>query len=250
MKVFFHEDFYQEYTSDPAAAPGRMESILNVIEGKVDIVEAKPANAEDIAAIHTPAHIESVRRSPLYPIAVLAAGGAVQAAVEGLTSPASAMIRPPGHHASPESCWGFCYFSNMAIAISHLKRNNLIRTAYILDFDLHYGDGTVNSLLNKDYVTIYNPDAPHRETYLTAVKQQLDQLKPDTADIIGISAGFDNHEDDWGNVLKTEDYVTMGRWVRHTALKNNGGCFAVLEGGYNHDILGHNAFALIKGLSS
>jgi hypothetical protein len=27
MKVFFHEDFYEEYTSDPAAETGRMEAI-------------------------------------------------------------------------------------------------------------------------------------------------------------------------------------------------------------------------------
>jgi len=31
MKVVFHKDFYQVYTSDPASAKGRMESIINVI---------------------------------------------------------------------------------------------------------------------------------------------------------------------------------------------------------------------------
>jgi len=32
MKVFFHEDFYEEYTSDPAAETGRMEAIVKEIE--------------------------------------------------------------------------------------------------------------------------------------------------------------------------------------------------------------------------
>jgi hypothetical protein len=27
MKVIFHEDFYEVYTPDPAAAPGRMEAV-------------------------------------------------------------------------------------------------------------------------------------------------------------------------------------------------------------------------------
>jgi hypothetical protein len=30
VKVVFHEDFYQVYTGDPAAASGRMEAVVNV----------------------------------------------------------------------------------------------------------------------------------------------------------------------------------------------------------------------------
>ena len=28
MKVIFHKDFYDVYTSDPAAAPGRIEAVF------------------------------------------------------------------------------------------------------------------------------------------------------------------------------------------------------------------------------
>jgi len=38
--------------------------------------------------------------------------------------------------------------------------------------------------------------------------------------------------------------------VRQAARASEGGCFAILEGGYNHDVLGHNVAALIDGLSS
>ncbi len=31
MKVIFHESFYQVYASDPAAASGRMEAVMEVI---------------------------------------------------------------------------------------------------------------------------------------------------------------------------------------------------------------------------
>ena len=31
MKVIFHPDFHQVYTSDPAAAEGRIEAIINLI---------------------------------------------------------------------------------------------------------------------------------------------------------------------------------------------------------------------------
>jgi len=48
--------------------------------------------------------------------------------------------------------------------------------------------------------------------------------------------------------LKTEDYKYMGKLVRQTARRNNGGCFGILEGGYNHAVLGKNVLAFIEGL--
>jgi len=247
MKVVFHTDFYEVYTDDPAAAPGRMEAIMLVIEPHVELVKAQPADKAQIAAVHTGEHIERVRGYGLYDIAALAAGGAIQAAAIGLTEPCFAAIRPPGHHASAGSCWGFCYFNNMAVAIEALKQQGKIRSAYILDFDLHFGDGTENILGRKPYVGIHNPGAYDRMAYLAEVEEELGR---NPADIIGISAGFDNHSQDWGGLLTTDDYAAMGRMVRSAARRNGGGCFAVLEGGYNHDVLGHNALALIEGLSA
>lgn len=246
MKVIFHEDFYQEYTSDPAAAGGRMEAITSVIQSETEFITAEPASEADIAAVHSQSHIESVRRRELYPIAALAAGGAVQAAEIGLSEPCFGLIRPPGHHASADHCWGFCYFNNMAVALESLKRRNKIRTAYVLDIDLHYGDGTENILGEKDYVTVYNVRAYHRASYLDEV---AGEMKACRADMIGISAGFDNHRADWGGLLETEDYREIGLMVREAVQRCGGGCFAILEGGYNHNVLGHNVMALIRGLS-
>jgi len=41
----------------------------------------------------------------------------------------------------------------------------------------------------------------------------------------------------------------MGTYVRRAAERNHGGFFAILEGGYNHDVLGRNVLALMKGMS-
>jgi acetoin utilization deacetylase AcuC-like enzyme len=247
MKVVFHPDFYEVYTDDPAAAAGRMESILSAIQPHVELVKAQPATEAQLAAVHTAAHVERIRRIGLYDLAALAAGAAVQAATIGLTEPCFAAIRPPGHHASAGSCWGFCFFNNMAVAVEALNQQGQIRSAYILDFDLHFGDGTENILGRKPYVSIHNPGAHDRQTYLNEVEQELERFP---ADIIGVSAGFDNHRQDWGGLLTTDDYHTIGRLVRQAARRNGGGCFAVLEGGYNFDVLGQNVMALIDGLSS
>ncbi len=107
MKVVYHQDFKKIYTSDPAAAPGRIEAILECLHDRVAFVEAKAASRESIASIHTPTHIEYVEGQGLYDIAALAAGGAIQAAVIGMDEPCFGLIRPPGHHASAGSSWGF-----------------------------------------------------------------------------------------------------------------------------------------------
>jgi len=134
----------------------------------------------------------------------------------------------------------------MAVAIEHLKRSGMISSAYVLDIDLHFGDGTVNILGKKDYVKIHNLGTEDRNAYLREVQDEMENC---TADIIGISAGFDNHQQDWGGVLATEDYHEIGRLVRQASRRNNGGCFAILEGGYNHRVLGHNVLALLQGMS-
>jgi acetoin utilization deacetylase AcuC-like enzyme len=245
MKVIYHEDFTQSYCSDPAAAPGRIEAVVKAIRNRVTLVEAVPANEEDIAAVHTRSHMNGVKSEAIYDIAALAAGGAIQAAEIGLHEPSFALIRPPGHHASAGSAWGFCYFNNMAIALEKLKRENRIQKAFVLDIDLHFGDGTVNILEGSGYVTIYNPTASHPEGYLKAVKDHLFSAK---VDLIGVSAGFDNHAEDWGGLLSTADYKEIGRLVKKASAMHGGGCFAILEGGYNHRVLGQNVMAFIEGM--
>ena len=246
MKLVFHEDFYEVYTSDPAAAAGRLEAVMNVVGPRVELVDAVPATETDIAAVHTRTQVDHVKRQGLYPIAALAAGGAIQAATLGLEAPAFGLVRPPGHHASSGSSWGFCYFNNMAVALEHLKRTGKIQSAYVLDIDLHFGDGTVNILGARDYVTVQNVEDGDRALFLDEISQAMAACQ---ADIIGISAGFDNHREDWGGLLLTKDYYEIGRMVSIAAKRSGGGCFAILEGGYNHQVLGGNVLALIDGMS-
>ena len=246
MKVIFHSDFYSVYASEPAAAPGRMEAVIKCLGDRFDMLQAVAADPGDIEAVHSKDHIAGVRRQGLYDIAALAAGGAVQAAVIALEEPAFAVIRPPGHHASRDDSWGFCYFNNMAVAMMHLLRGGRIKTAAVLDFDLHYGDGTEDILARTGVVPMCNPGGRGRKAYLEEVESFLKGLR---VDMIGISAGFDNHELDWGGLLLTDDYRVMGQMVKETAQKIGAGYFGVLEGGYNHDVLGQNVVALLEGMS-
>jgi len=46
-----------------------------------------------------------------------------------------------------------------------------------------------------------------------------------------------------------KDYHDIGKQVRKVAPNNGGGYFAILEGGYNHQVLGYNVLSLILGMS-
>ena len=159
MKVIFHKRFYEVYAHDPAALPGRMEAIVNALEGEFEFVEPELASDRDIERVHGREHVRSIKDDALlYEVASLAAGGSIltcELAFQG--QPAFGLIRPPGHHASPHSCWGFCYFNNVAIAIKKLLSAGKIKSALILDFDLHFGDGTANTFAESHEVTYVHP---------------------------------------------------------------------------------------------
>ncbi len=66
--------------------------------------------------------------------------------------------------------------------------------------------------------------------------------------ILAVSAGFDRHLNDWGGLLKTEDYRAIGRLIKEAALRVcEGRRFFVLEGGYNRAVLGSNIKAFLEG---
>ena len=183
----------------------------------------------------------------LFNMASLAGGGSIKAAEIAFNGePSFALIRPPGHHASPDSCWGFCYFNNMGIALEKLREEGKIDSAYVLDFDLHTGDGNINSISGKPGIKILNPTAGDREEYLDEVASDLENSKK--CDIIGVSAGFDEHIEDWGGKLTTSDYKELGSMVKEFSDKKcEGRRFALLEGGYNHSVLGENVASFVEG---
>jgi len=249
MKIIFHKRFYEVYTNDPASAPGRMEAIVSQLKGKFEFIQPGPASERDLERVHGRSHIESVKQEePVYEIGLLAAGGALLSgewAWKG--EPAFGLIRPPGHHASPHSCWGFCYFNNIAIVIKKMIADEKIRRALILDFDLHYGDGTANTFSGSSDVVYAHPEGSNRDQFLGDIQKVLRTERE--YDILAVSAGFDRHEEDWGGLLNTEDYFNIGKWVKESSTQHcQGKRFGVLEGGYNHAVLGKNVCRFLQGL--
>ena len=104
MLVIYHTRYAEVYSSDPASAPGRIESILDELKASYEFSEPEQVNEQELILIHALDHIERVKAHRLtFEIALLAAGGATRAAELAIQGdPAFALIRPPGAPRQPQ----------------------------------------------------------------------------------------------------------------------------------------------------
>jgi len=178
------------------------------------------------------------------------------------------LMRPPGHHATRNRSMGFCYLSNIAIAVLEALATGAKRVA-VYDFDVHHGNGTEAILVNKPgaaFLSIhqypcypgtgarnvgdncYNYPVPPRTPrgeyrhVFTSAFEQLQKFKPD---LVAVSAGFDAYAHDplAQETLEAEDYYWLGQQFRKLTLP----VFSLLEGGYSDD-LPELIFAYLRGL--
>jgi acetoin utilization deacetylase AcuC-like enzyme len=254
MQIIFHEAFHDSgYSEDPfdnAADPDRLQGIMAALrrEAGYGITQAARATREDLLLGHAEAYVAAVEAKPaLYPMAALAAGAAAQAAALAMTGePAFACVRPPGHHAGRSQAWGHCTFSNVALALLKLRAERRIRSAMVVDFDQHTGDGTLELLRAWPEAQVFNGYGNNAAEYLRILDERLRAAAP--VDILAVCAGFDAYKLDLGRLLDTEDYHKIGLLLKDYTLRlGHQRRFAVLEGGYYLPDLGSNVLAFCRG---
>jgi hypothetical protein len=245
MKVVFHEDYLNVHTLDPAAARSeRLEELVDLIKNDsfYEIVEAKPASKEDILRAHTERHFHSVKSDPLaFNFALLAAGGAVQAAEIAYNEKTASFgfIRPPGYRTGRDYCGEYCYFNNIAVSLLYLMDKYALHSVFVLDFDLHSGEPDESDIFSDaDYpgIQILNPYHTSEKNYMNEVKETLDSLSD--VDIILASSGFNDSVQDWGKPLSAESYNQIGKWLKEYSLKLcDGRRYTILEENYDFRFL-------------
>jgi acetoin utilization deacetylase AcuC-like enzyme len=251
LTIVYHEACLARYFTSAAESPDRLIAIQRKLQPHYPSVTPQPATREDLLRVHSPQMIRKVQHEgpDIYRAALHAAGGACCAARLALTGPpAFAVVRPPGHHAGENRFGKFCFFNNIAIAIASLLAAGAIDRAAVIDTDMHCADGTEDIFRSRAEVTVLDLQGRDRESCMEALRHGLIALPE--VDLMAVSAGFDLYVRDWGGLLTTEDFLTMGHLIHRAAQKKaRGRCFAVLEGGYYVNDLGKNVLAFCRGFS-
>jgi acetoin utilization deacetylase AcuC-like enzyme len=190
-------------------------------------------------------------------------------------------VRPSGHHAEPDRAMGFCLFNNVAIAAELALHELGARRVFILDWDVHHGNGTAEAFRGRSdvlFASIHQwglfpgtgllsdagtgdgegftinlpvPAGSEEELWLSLLEHVvLPAAVAFGPDLVLVSAGFDAHlEDPLANCrLQTSSFAEMARHVRDVARAADAPLGIVLEGGYNQRVLAECVAATLAAL--
>lgn len=245
---------------------------------------APPAEEAQLELIHSARHVQAIKElslagggaidpdtfvgEPSYRAALHAAGGACEmtrALMGGEAKVGFCGVRPSGHHAEPDRAMGFCLFNNVAIAAELAIRELGARRVFILDWDVHHGNGTAEAFRRRSdvlFVSIHQagiypgtgslsdvgsgagegytinlpvPAGSEEDLWLSLIEHIVipvaEAFEPD---LVLVSAGFDAHRADplADCRLEVGSFGEMARHVRGLASTLGVPLGAVLEGGY------------------
>lgn len=299
--LIYHPDYLKHETGLHPERKERLLSIIAHLEEKglmdrLEMVKPQSASLDEVRYIHTQDYIEKAKKYseleiPLdpdtvlcrdsYDVALLAAGGAISAvdAVSEFDS-SFALVRPPGHHATPDRGMGFCIFNNVAIAARHAQKKGK-RRVLIVDWDVHHGNGTQEAFYDDASVLYFSthqyphypgtgwlnevgrgegigyninvplPAGTGDAGFIAAFEEILVpsalEFKPD---IVLVSAGFDACADDGLAQMRmsAEGFSVLASIVKSIAKESGAGFAAVLEGGYDLKLLAQSVAAVLEVL--
>ena len=195
-----------------------------------------------------------------------------------------AIVRPPGHHAEPGACHGFCFYNNAAVAASAARARMGVERVLIVDWDIHHGNGTqhiyaedpsvmfvslhmwqhgeyypcmpnagpnavgrgagAGSTVNVAWTTTGMGDAEYTDAFRRLIMPKARAFDPE---LVIISCGFDAAEGDplGGQHVTPPCYAHLTRELMTLA---GGRVVVALEGGYNLRAISVSARAVLAAL--
>lgn len=305
----YHEK-YAQYDLGPGH-PFRGDRFINAFnffqaqglfrQPNVVMLRPEPASKQDLLRVHDENYVNLIFRlseqsrpydveTPVSPrileATMLIVGGAIEAgkAIYDERVDRAVALGCGYHHAGPNYGGGFCLFNDIAVMIEYLRDKFRLKRAMIIDYDVHFGNGTSDIYyqdpnvlfisLHQDPRTIYPgtgfieqigrgagmgynvnvplPPQTGDETYLYALREIFvplaEEFKPDI--IVG-NGGSDPHFADMlGNLgLTVQGFFKISCTIVETAEKVCQGKVVLMPGsGYNPTVLPPCWYALAAGV--
>ena len=289
MKIFHHPGFAAPLGDHimPISKFALVAERIREVLPEVEITAPNPVSGADLARVHSADYISAIRTgqprelaesqkfpwSPeLFPSVCLTNGGVLTAARVALEQGTSAALASGFHHSCADHGEGFCTFNGLVVSLEALRAEGKIRTAAVLDLDLHYGNGTASlaairpwlralSIYGNDYwenicyrdvrerrhadgvnhfsVPMIPTGGSDRGVLMEALDQNLGWLLAEgRPDILLYQAGADPLRDDPYSPLNLnhEDLIERDRMVFEFAKSKDLPVAWVLAGGYSKDI--------------
>jgi acetoin utilization deacetylase AcuC-like enzyme len=263
--------------------------------------EAPAATEEELALVHPAEHVEAIRGlcrsgggaidvdtyagAASWEAALRSAGGAcamVRALLAGEAGVGFSAGRPPGHHAEPARAMGFCLFDNVAVAAALAIAELGLERVFVLDWDVHHGNGTAEIFRRRDdvlFASIHQggifpgtgaredtgsgpgegytinlpvPAGSEEDLWVSLLSEQvLPAAARFEPQLVLISAGFDAHREDPLAECRLEaaSFGRMAALARAAAADWGAPVGAVLEGGYAVGALAESVVATLSALA-
>jgi acetoin utilization protein AcuC len=304
----FHEKYKQYDLGEGHPFRGdRFENALRFFESQglfrlvdISLVQPRPASREELLRVHSEKYVDLISRlakdskplnieTPVSPeileAALLIVGGAIECGNAVFKGEAKRAISVGGgyHHAGRGYGGGFCLFNDIAVLIEHLRAEYKVKRFLVLDYDVHFGNGTSDIYyedptvlfisLHQDPSTIYPgtgfvweigkgagegfnvniplPVGTGDSTYLYGLNEIFvplaEEFKPE---VIIANGGSDSHfADSLGALnLTVKGFFDVACLIRQTAKQVCGGKLILIPGsGYNPEVLPLCWYALVAG---
>jgi len=303
--LFRHAASHEHQTGGHPEGSGRIEAIETELSRHDwlgwDDREAPAVDLDVLRAVHSDRHVEAVRAMSergggafdpdtvasegSYVAALHAAGGAcamVEALLGGEAPAGFCAQRPPGHHALPSRAMGFCLFNNVAVAARHALDSLGARKVFVLDWDVHHGNGTNDIFHTSEEVLFASihqsalfpgtgkledsgsgagegftinlpvPAGSGEDVWLGLVEHVVaPAARAFEPDLLLVSAGFDAHTADPLAQCRLEEssFAELARHARAIADAAGVPVGAVLEGGYEVGALAASVAATLPELA-
>jgi acetoin utilization deacetylase AcuC-like enzyme len=263
--------------------------------------EAPQATMAQLELAHSQRHIHSIERlcaagggmidpdtytvQASFRAARHAAGAAVEMTRALLAAEAKVgfcAIRPSGHHAERDRAMGFCLFNNIAVAAASAIAEHGLERVFVLDWDVHHGNGTAEIFHARDDVLLASihqsplypgtgpltddgsgqgkgytinlpvPPGAGEELWLALMDQViLPRARAFKPELILVSSGVDAHQKDplASCNLTTTSFKQLAARTRDLARDLKVPLGVVQEGGYNPEVLAECVAELLPTLA-